>query len=86
MPAAIGEQTILDALRQVPVENWADVLRFLDTLKGAGPSTRTGADLLQSGLVGLWTDRDDLGDGREFARSLRRQAEHRDGVGDAGGH
>ncbi len=37
----------------------------------------TARDLLNSGLVGLWKDRDDIGDTLEFARKLRRQAETR---------
>jgi len=37
----------------------------------------TGADLLKSGLVGMWADRKDIGDSLEFARSLRAQAERR---------
>jgi len=34
----------------------------------------TGMDLLESGLVGMWTDRDDITDNLEFARSLGRHA------------
>ncbi|MGH9853938.1 MAG: hypothetical protein ACREBD_29185 [Blastocatellia bacterium] len=45
-------------------------------------STMTAADLLQSGLVGLWEDRDDIADSAEFARRLRRQAERREGFDD----
>ena len=37
----------------------------------------TARDLLQSDLVGLWADRDDIGDSLSFARRLRRQAEYR---------
>jgi hypothetical protein len=37
----------------------------------------TAADLLQSGLVGIWADRDDLGDSKDFARRLREQAQRR---------
>lgn len=32
----------------------------------------TLGELLESGLVGLWKDRDDITDSVEFARSLRR--------------
>ncbi len=31
----------------------------------------TAKDLLESGLVGMWADRDDIGDSVEFARQLR---------------
>ncbi|MEW6717218.1 MAG: hypothetical protein AB1345_06935 [Chloroflexota bacterium] len=39
---------------------------------------KTASDLLSSGLVGLWADRQDLGDSLGFARHLRQTAEHRD--------
>ena len=42
----------------------------------------TAASLLESGLVGLWEDREDIVDSAEYARELRRQAEHREGTGD----
>ena len=85
-PAPVTEQQILDALRQVPAERWGEILRYLDELAAtartppgepAGPPIRTAADLLQSGLVGIWADRSDIGDSREFARRLRYEAEHR---------
>jgi hypothetical protein len=38
----------------------------------------TGAELLASGLVGLWADREDIGDCVGFARELRQKAERRD--------
>ena len=86
MSTVIDEQTILDSLRQVPVDRWGEVLRFLDALTSTEPAIHTGADLSQSGLVGSWADRDDLGSSQEFARSLRRQAETRQGTADAAGH
>jgi hypothetical protein len=86
MPTIIDEATILDSLRQIPAERWGEVQRFLETLIETEPPIRTGADLVQSGLAGLWADRDDLGDSREFARSLRRQSETRQGPADAPGH
>jgi hypothetical protein len=30
--------------------------------------------------VGLWADREDIGDSLEYARQLRREAEHRRGL------
>ena len=50
------------------------------TVRAAELETRmrgTGADLLVSGLFGIWKDRTDIGDGIEFARQLRQQAERR---------
>lgn len=34
-------------------------------------------NLLHSGLVGMWAERSDIGDSREFARRLREQAQTR---------
>lgn len=47
------------------------------TVEPTASRTLTAADLLQSGLVGLWADRTDLGDSQEFARRLREQAQTR---------
>ncbi len=43
---------------------------------GARPML-TAADLLASGLVGLWEGREDITDSSAFARQLRDQAQHR---------
>jgi hypothetical protein len=37
----------------------------------------TGKDVLESGLIGLWKDRTDIGDPGEYARQLREQAQNR---------
>jgi hypothetical protein len=37
----------------------------------------TFGDFLNSGLVGIWKDRTDIGDSVEFARKLREQAQRR---------
>ena len=37
----------------------------------------TGKRLLESGLVGMWEDRTDIGDSVEFARKLREKAQRR---------
>ena len=39
-----------------------------------------GKDLIESGLIGLWKDRTDIGDSLEYARQLRQQAQNRRGV------
>jgi hypothetical protein len=84
MSATVNEQTILDALHQISHDRWGDVLAFIESLHPGGEPAReaekdpvTAADLLASGLVGLWSDRSDIGDSREFARRLREQAQSR---------
>lgn len=37
----------------------------------------TARQLLHSELIGLWEDRDDIGDSPAYARQLRKQAQHR---------
>ena len=55
-------ERIVDTLRQMPSEHWGELVRFLERLKDAAPPIRIGADLSRAGLIGLWSDRDDLGD------------------------
>jgi hypothetical protein len=38
----------------------------------------TARDLLQSGLIGLWKDREDIKDSASYARALREAAQRRD--------
>ncbi len=59
-----------DADRDVQVT--VEPIEALETLPGI-----TAADLLRSGLVGMWADRTDIGDSREYARRLREQAQTR---------
>jgi len=37
----------------------------------------TVGQLRKSGLIGLWQDREDLGDSSDYARQLRKQAQER---------
>jgi hypothetical protein len=52
------------------------ILLVTPTRRGRRPRM-TARDLLNSGLVGLWKDRDDIGDSVEFARELREAAQTR---------
>ena len=45
-------------------------------LSGSGLSVRR---LRQSGLIGLWKDREDIQDSAVYARQLREQAQQREG-------
>ena len=92
---AISQEQIVEALHRIPVERWTEILAFMNTLREPGSAEssadkpiRTLGDILGSGLVGLWADRTDLGESREFAQQLRQQASHRALVGksDAAGH
>lgn len=84
MSINVNEQAILDALHRVPHDQWGQILAYIESLR-SGDETVTGekramtaADLLNSDLVGLWADRADIGDSREFARRLREQAQRRE--------
>lgn len=41
------------------------------------PAGITGAELAESEIVGMWTDREDIRDSAEFARQLRERASRR---------
>jgi hypothetical protein len=83
--SAISEKQILSALHRLDTAKWTEVLAYItrleqDTLSASNQQhthPMTAADLLQSPLVGLWADRDDIIDASTFARELREQAEHR---------
>ena len=49
-----------------------------------GGAGGTVADLLNSGFIGAWGDRQDIADGVEYARDLRRRAEAWEDAADAG--
>jgi hypothetical protein len=89
---AIDEKSILEELRQIPEDRWGEVLTFIRSLQAgrepseAGRPVLSGADLNDSDLIGVWADRTDIPDSREFARQLRHRAENRRGMPDAAGH
>jgi hypothetical protein len=79
----VTQDQILGALQELEPERWSEVLTFIGYLRSISKHGKverrqlTARDLLQSGLVGLWADREDIKDSLTFARNLRRQAEHR---------
>jgi len=90
MSSVVSEQQIINALHAVPLERWGEVLCFLDDLRrtrppSVNPAIQTAEDLLKSGLAGIWADRTDLGNSADFARSLRENAERREGGAHAAG-
>lgn len=54
-------------------------VRFVQA-QDAEATMLTAQQLLVSGLVGLWSDRKDIGDSVEHARQLRTQAQQRGGT------
>ena len=70
-----GRSFIPDEPVNVPVDQPAVV--YVEEAAPLQPGKGTFADLLNSGLVGIWKDRTDIGDSLEFARKLRQQAETR---------
>jgi hypothetical protein len=81
----VTTQEILNAIQLVPTERWGDVLQAIESLQpqsaASAPSVQTGADLRGSDLIGIWADRTDLGNAREFARRLRHDAQQRNRQG-----
>jgi hypothetical protein len=84
MSTSVNEPMILDALHRVPHDRWGEVLAFIESLDPVDEPAReeekrplTADDVLASGLVGLWSDRADVGDSRDFARQLRERAQTR---------
>jgi predicted HTH domain antitoxin len=79
----VTQGEILRELRELDSDRWSEVLDFIGYLKSTSKSIRTqrkeltARELLQSGLVGMWADRDDIDDSLSFAGQLRQQAEHR---------
>ena len=71
LTTSVTEQSILDALHLLPSERWDEVLRYVEALNTESAPIRTGADLLQSGQVGIWANRDDIGNSQDFAAQLR---------------
>lgn len=67
--------------KQVRVIVYSEELPEADSAVVASFEKRplTASDLLHSGLVGIWADREEISDSLEFARQLRQTAEHRRG-------
>ncbi|MDM8516301.1 hypothetical protein QUF76_08895 [Desulfobacterales bacterium HSG16] len=54
-----------------------EVIVLLEPLKIAPRNRLTVRQLRQSGLIGLWKDRDEIRDSSAYARQLREQAQKR---------
>jgi hypothetical protein len=84
--AAVTEKEVLAELKGLEPSRWPEVLDFIGYLKERAAASKklrphsrelTASELLDSELVGLWADREDIGDSAAFARKLRYCAEHR---------
>ena len=56
---------------------WVEVIVLPQPQKAVRRSRLTVRQLRQSGLIGLWKDREDIGDSAAYARRLREQAQQR---------
>lgn len=54
-----------------------EVIVLSEPLVPAKPPRLTAKQLLESGLVGLWWDREDITDSVAYARQLREEAQRR---------
>jgi hypothetical protein len=89
---SVTQQKVLEELKDLEPSRWFEVLDFIGFLKEqtsrgqetSGPRPLTARTLLHSEIVGLWADRQDIGDSLDFARQLRHQAEHRRAANDPG--
>jgi hypothetical protein len=54
-----------------------EVIVLLHPMAPSPRARLTVGHLRQSGLIGLWQDRDDIGDSSVYARQLREQAQKR---------
>jgi hypothetical protein len=79
----VTKEQILSQLGRLEPEQWGEDLDFIGCLRHREAqkceqphrSEMTAPDLPESGLVGIWADRKDIGDSLAFALQLRRQAE-----------
>ena len=81
---ATGEATLREAdgrIKSMQIRDIEGCEHAPAAAEAAVPKPRTGRELLQalraSGLVGIWRDRQDIGDSTEFARQLRDRAQKR---------
>lgn len=69
-------------LKNLPVEKGQQVEVFILFPTESRRPRLTARQLLQSNLIGLWKDRDEIQDSSAYARQLREQAQRRLGMSD----
>src|SRR5436305_13653186 len=70
-----GQVTIKDL--PLTIGQTVEVVVFPTEISDPQPAALTARRLLESGVVGLWKDRTDIGDTAAFARRLRDAAQNR---------
>ena len=70
------EKLLKQADRLTPNEQLLLASRLIERVRQVNKPL-TGKELLNSGLVGIWAKRKDIGDSVTFARKLRAQAQSR---------
>ena len=72
-------------IRNLPVEKGqqVEVLLLLNPTEAVERPRMTARQLLQSDLIGLWQDREDISDSVAYARQLREEAQRRPGIGES---
>jgi hypothetical protein len=65
-------------LTGLPFQEGEDVELTVSSEEKLKTGGLTFRKLLESGIVGMWKDRDDIGDSVEFARKLRERAQRRE--------
>lgn len=70
------EKLLKQANRLTPDEQLILATRLIERARQSARSMRA-SDLFKSGLVGVWSKRQDIGDSVAFARKLRTQAQRR---------
>ena len=70
------EKLLKQANHLTPNEQLLLAARLIERVRQVN-KPMTGKDLLNSGLVGMWARRKDIGDSMTYARKLRAQAQTR---------
>ncbi|MCQ3938111.1 MAG: hypothetical protein DPW18_13835 [Chloroflexi bacterium] len=70
------EKLLKQADQLTPNEQLLLAARLIERVRQVNKPV-TGKDLLNSGLVGIWAKRKDIGDSLAYARKLRTQAQTR---------
>lgn len=70
------EKLLKQADRLTPNEQLLLAARLIEKVR-QGNKPMTGKDLLNSGVVGMWAKRKDIGDSLAYARRLRDHAQSR---------